>query len=179
MSRIVILVGSVRKNGNTETLANAFYEGAKENNEVEIISVADYTVNPCIGCNSCFQREGNACFQQDDMSQIYDKLSKADVIAVASPVYFYGLSAQLKSVIDRLHTPLRNQFKVKKLVLLLVAAATLPTVFDAIKLQYQLVLDFFKLENAGMVLVKGVKDIGDIKGNPALEEAFALGQKML
>ena len=99
-------------------------------------------------------------------------------IVVASPVYFYGLSAQLKSVIDRLHTPLRNKFKVKKLVLLLVAAATLPTVFDAIKLQYQLVLDFFKLENAGMVLVKGVKDIGDIKGNPALEKAFVLGKNM-
>lgn len=82
MSRIIVLVGSMRKNGNTEMLANAFCEGARENNEVEIISVADYTVNPCIGCNSCFEREENACFQQDDMSQIYDKLSQADVIVV-------------------------------------------------------------------------------------------------
>lgn len=70
---------------------------------------------------------------------------------------------------------MRNSFKIKKLALLLVAAATLPTVFDAIKTQYQLTLDFFNLENAGMVLVKGVKDKGDINGNSALEDAFELG----
>lgn len=178
MSRIVVLIGSVRKNGNTEMLANAFCDGARENNEVEIISVADYKVNSCIGCNSCFQSEENACFQHDDMSLIYKKLSTADVIVTASPVYFYGISAQLKSVIDRLHTPLRNKFKAKKLVLLLVAAAALPTVFDAIRLQYQLILDFFKLEDAGMILVKGVKDKGDIKNNPALEKAFYLGRSL-
>lgn len=109
------------------------------------------------------------------MQKIYPKLAEADVIAVASPVYFYGISAQLKAVIDRLHTPMRNDFKVQKLVLLLVAAATLPAVFDSIKLQYQLILDYFKLEDAGTVFVKGVKDKGDIKGNPALKEAYRLG----
>ena len=57
MSHIVILVGSVRKGGNTETLVKAFAEGAKENNEVEIISVVDYKVNPWVGCNSCLKRE--------------------------------------------------------------------------------------------------------------------------
>lgn len=175
MSKIVILVGSVRKNGNTDTLARAFYEGAKQNNEVEIVSVADYKVNPCAGCNSCFQRKDNTCFQQDDMAKIYDKLLRTDMVVIASPVYFYGVSAQLKAVIDRLHTPLRNEFHIKKLALLLVAAAELPSVFDAIKLQYQLVLDFFKLEDAGMVLVKGVKDIGDICGNKSLKEAYQLG----
>lgn len=178
MSRIVILVGSVRKEGNTELLANAFYEGAQQNNEVEIISVADYEVKPCIGCNSCFQREGNECFQKDDMSIIYEKLRKAEVIVIASPVYFYGISAQLKAVIDRLHTPLRNKFATKKLGLLLVAAASSPSFFDPIKLQYQMILDFFGLEDIGMVLVKGVKEKGDIKDNPALEEAFTLGKNI-
>lgn len=175
MSKVVVLVGSVRKGGNTELLAEAFANGAEKENEVEIISVADDKIFPCIGCNSCFQREGHGCFQQDDMQKIYPKLAEADVIAVASPVYFYGISAQLKAVIDRLHTPMRNDFKVQKLVLLLVAAATLPAVFDSIKLQYQLILDYFKLEDAGTVFVKGVKDKGDIKGNPALKEAYRLG----
>lgn len=178
MSKIIILTGSVRKDGNTELLAKAFEEGARVNNEVEIISVADYHVNPCIGCNSCFDREGHKCFQRDDMQKIYPKLAGADVIVAASPVYFYGVSAQLKAVIDRLHTPMRNDFKVKKLGLLLVAAATLPTVFDSIKMQYQLILDYFNLENVGTVLVKGVKDIGDIKGNKALEEAYNLGKSI-
>ena len=142
MSNIVILVGSMRKNGNTDLLAQAFAEGARENNFVEIVSVADYKVNPCIGCNSCFIKEGNKCFQNDDMDGIYEKLKVADMVVVASPVYFYGISAELKAVIDRLHTPMRNEFSIKKLALLLVGAAELPELFDAIKLQYQLVLKF-------------------------------------
>lgn len=178
MSKIVMITGSMRKGGNTDLLAQAFAEGAKEHNEVEVISVADYKVNPCIGCNSCFEREGHLCFQQDDMTVIYEKLKQADVLAVASPVYFYGISAQLKAVIDRLHTPMRNEFKIKKLALLLVGAASLPELFDSIKVQYQLVLDYFKLENAGMVLVRSVKDKGDIKESDSLREAYALGVSM-
>ena len=168
MSNIVILVGSMRKNGNTDLLAQAFAKGARKNNSVEIVSVADYKVNPCIGCNSCFAREGNKCFQNDDMDRVYDKLRVADIVVVASPVYFYGVSAELKAVIDRLHTPMRNEFSVKKLALLLVGAAELPELFDAIKLQYQMILHFFHLEDAGMVLVRGVREKGDIEGNAAL-----------
>ena len=109
------------------------------------------------------------------MDRIYDKLRVADIVVVASPVYFYGVSAELKAVIDRLHTPMRNEFSVKKLALLLVGAAELPELFDAIKLQYQLILHFFHLEDAGMVLVRGVREKGDIEGNAALKEAYDLG----
>ena len=142
MSKIVILVGSMRKNGNTARLAQSFAEGASKNNNVEIVSVADYNVNPCIGCNSCFTR---------------------------------GISAQLKAIVDRLHTPMRNTFHIKKLGLFLVGAAELANLFEPIIMQYQMVLDFFKLESIGMVLVRGVKDIGDIESSPALKEACELG----
>lgn len=175
MSKIVVLVGSMRKGGNTDLLAQAFTEGASKYNDVEIVSVANYKVNPCIGCNSCFTRKENICFQNDDMSAIYEKLRTADIVVIASPVYFYGISAELKAIIDRLHTPMRNEFQIKKLALLLVGAESLPNLFDAIKLQYQLVLEFFHLEDAGMILVRGVKDKGDIKGNEALREAYKLG----
>lgn len=175
MSKVVVLVGSMRKYGNTDLLARAFTEGANKNNAVDIVSVADYKVNPCIGCNSCFTRKDNKCFQNDDMDVIYEKLRTADIVVIASPVYFYGISAELKAIIDRLHTPMRNEFRIKKLALLLVGAASLPNLFDPIKLQYQLVLDFFHLENIGMVLVRGVKDKGDIEGNEALKEAYELG----
>lgn len=172
MSKIVVLIGSMRKGGNTDLLAQAFTEGASKNNDVEIVSVADYKVNPCIGCNSCFTRKDNKCFQHDDMSAIYEKLRTADIAVIASPVYFYGISAELKAIIDRLHTPMRNEFQIKKLALLLVGAASLPKLFDAIILQYQLVLDYFHLEDAGRVLVRGVKDKGDIEGNSALKDAY-------
>lgn len=112
------------------------------------------------------------------MTQIYEKLKTADIVVIASPVYFYGISAQLKAIVDRLHTPMRNEFPIKKLGLLLVGAATLPELFDAIVVQYQLVLDFFQLENIGMVLVRGVKEKGDIVGNAALKGAFDLGMSV-
>lgn len=109
------------------------------------------------------------------MAQIYEKLKTADIVVAASPVYFYGISAQLKAVVDRLHTPMRNTFSIKKLGLLLVGAAELPALFDAILMQYQLILNYFHLEDIGRVLVRGVREMGDIRGNDALKEAYALG----
>ena len=178
MSNIVILVGSMRKGGTTDLLAQRFAEGAAERNSVEIISVADYKVAPCIGCNTCFTREGNACFRHDDMDMIYEKLLRTDLLVIASPVYFYGISAELKAIIDRLHTPMRNTFAIKKLALLLVGAASLPNLFDPILMQYQMVLDFFHLQDCGKVLVRGVKEKGDIIGHPAMDEAYRLGQSI-
>ena len=175
MKNILILVGSMRQNGNTHMLAQRFAEGAQNHNHVEIVSVADYSVNPCIGCNSCYSREGNMCFQNDDMINIYEKLRISDIVIIASPVYFYGISAELKCIIDRLHTPMRNTFNIQKLGLFLVGASELPNLFDPIIMQYQMVLDYFGLKSIGSVLVHGVKDIGDIKNNPALKEAYALG----
>ena len=99
MSKVVVLVGSMRKYGNTDLLARAFTEGANKNNAVDIVSVADYKVNPCIGCNSCFTRKDNKCFQNDDMDVIYEKLRTADIVVIASPVYFYGISAELKRLL--------------------------------------------------------------------------------
>ena len=129
MSNIIVLLGSPRKGGNTDLLVDAFVKGAEKNNNVEVVSVADYKVNPCIGCNSCFDRAGH----------------------------------------------MRNDFKVKKLALILVGAAVLPELFDSIKIQYQLVLNFFKLEDAGMVLVRGAKDKGDVRNTDGLDEAYRLG----
>ncbi|MBQ9827152.1 MAG: flavodoxin family protein [Lachnospiraceae bacterium] len=177
MSRILILTGSPRKNGNTDRLAASFAEGAGKHNEVKIISVHDLDINPCTGCNCCYLSEGNKCFQNDDMAEVYDAMSEADVLVIASPVYFYGLSAQLKAMIDRLHTPMRNTFHIKKLGLILVGAAELPEMFDAIITQYRLALNFFKLEDAGTVLARGARDKGDVR-NDDLEAAYRLGSSI-
>lgn len=112
------------------------------------------------------------------MVKIYEKLKQADVLVIASPVYFYGISAQLKAIVDRLHTPMRNQFSIKKMAMILVGAATLPELFDSIKMQYQLVLNYFHLKDAGMVLVRGAKDPGDVKQGEGLKEAYELGLSM-
>jgi multimeric flavodoxin WrbA len=171
---ILILSGSPRKGGNTELLVEAFAKGAAKHH-VEIISVRDYKVNPCLGCNACFKNETNTCAQKDDMPVIYEKMGQADMLVIASPVYFYSISAQLKAVIDRFHNPIRDTFHIRKIALLLVGAATLPELFDAILTEYNLCLKFFNLEDAGKVLVRGVKDKGDIKGTHFLEDAYQLG----
>ena len=175
---ILILSGSPRKGGNTDLLVEAFVKGASQKHHVEVVSVHDNMVNPCMGCNACFKSKDNTCVQKDDMQTIYDKMGHADMLVIASPVYFYGLSAQLKAVIDRCHNPIRDTFPIKKMALLLVGAATLPELFDSILAQCQLCLNFFKLEDAGRVLVRGVKDKGDIKNTNALNEAFELGQQL-
>ncbi|MBR2184322.1 MAG: flavodoxin family protein [Prevotella sp.] len=175
---ILVLSGSPRKGGNTELLAEAFAKGATEGqHHVEIVSVRDYKVNPCLGCNACFNTDG-VCAQKDDMAAIYEKMSQADMLVIASPVYFYGISAQLKAVIDRLHNPIRDSFPIQKMALLLVGAASLPELFDAILTEYILCLNFFKLEDAGHVLVRKVNNKGDIKNTDALNEAYSLGRSI-
>ena len=171
---ILIINGSPRKGGNTELLAEAFAKGAAEHHHVEIVSVRNYKVNQCLGCNTCFKTNG-ICAQKDDMTILYEKMSQTDMLVIASPVYFYGISAQLKAVIDRFHNPIRDTFHIKKMALLLVGAATLPELFDAIIAEYNLCLKFFGIEDVGNVLVRGVKDKGDINNTDALNEAYTLG----
>ena len=177
MSKVLILTGSPRKGGNTDRLVAAFVEGARKNNEIKVISIADVMVSPCIGCNACFVREGNSCVQRDDMELIYDRLKEADTLIIASPVYFYGVSAQLKAVIDRLHTPMRSCFGIKRLGLILVGAADLPELFDSILTQYRLVLNFFKLKDIGTVLVRGAREKGSVRES-SLKEAYELGRSI-
>ena len=172
---ILILAGSPRKGGNTDLLVEAFVKGASQKHYVEVVSVHDYKVNPCMGCNACFKSESNSCVQKDDMPLIYEKMAVADMLVIASPVYFYGLSAQLKAIIDRFHNPIRDTYHIKKTALLLVGAASLPELFDGILAQYRLCLNFFKLEDAGRVLVRGVKDKGDIQNTEAIQKANELG----
>ena len=171
---ILILSGSPRKGGNTESLAEAFAKGAVAHHHVEIVSVRNYKVNPCLGCNICFKTNG-ACAQKDDITLIYEKMSQADMLVIASPVYFYSISAQLKAIIDRFHNPIRNSFNIQKMALLLVGAASLPELFDAILTEYNLCLKFFNIEDAGKVLARGAKDKGDIKNTDTLNEAYKLG----
>ena len=75
---ILILSGSPRKGGNTELLAEAFAKGASAQHHVEIVSVRDVKVNPCLGCNACFVSEGNSCAQKDDMAIIYEKMNQGN-----------------------------------------------------------------------------------------------------
>ena len=177
MKNIVVIVGSPRKNGNTELLADAFIEGARSaGNTVDKISVIGKKIGGCIGCNACCRDAEHRCIQHDDMEDCYRRLSAADAIVIATPIYFYGVSSQLKSLIDRLHNPIRNSFKVKKLGLLAVCADEKESVFDSVVTMYRSVLSYFSLADGGMVTVCGVSEKGDIAGHPKLKAAEEMGR---
>ena len=101
MKKVLILSGSPRKGGNSDTLCDEFAKGALEaGNEVEKIRVAEKNISPCKGCYFCRKHKGK-CALNDDMGEILQKIIDADVLVLASPVYFYSVCAQLKAVIDR------------------------------------------------------------------------------
>ena len=110
------------------------------------------------------------------MDDCYTRLATADVIVIATPIYFYGVSSQLKCLIDRLHNPIRNSFKVKKLGLLAVCADETESVFDSVVTMYRSVLSYFSLADGGMVTVCGVSEKGDIAGHPKLKIAEEMGR---
>ena len=159
---ILIISGSPRKGGNTELLAEAFAKGAAEHHHVEIVSVRDYKVNPCLGCNACFKTNG-ICAQKDDMAIIYEMMNQADMLdCLASLFLWYQRTVESRYR----QVPQSNP----RLV---------PHQEDGIVTrwltEYNLCLKFFNIEDAGKVLVRGVKDKGDIKTTDALNEAYTLG----
>lgn len=96
--KIVVLNGSARK-GNTDTAIQAFVQGAKEHNEVEIIKADELNIHPCKGCGACQCYKG--CVDQDDTNPTVDKIADADMILFATPVYWWGMTGQLKLLIDK------------------------------------------------------------------------------
>lgn len=99
--KVLILSGSPRKGGNSDVLCDQFAKGATESgNQVEKIRVSEKKIGFCFGCYYC-SNHGGECVQKDDMAQVLQKMIDADVIVLASPVYFYSIDAQLKALIDR------------------------------------------------------------------------------
>ncbi|MBP3892630.1 MAG: NAD(P)H-dependent oxidoreductase [Atopobiaceae bacterium] len=103
---IVIFNGSPRPHGNTAAMVNAYREGAESTgHHVTVFDVCRMHVAGCLACEYCHTKEQRTCIQKDDMQKIYPVLDEADMLVLASPVYYHGLSGQLKCVIDRIYAP--------------------------------------------------------------------------
>lgn len=174
--QIVILTGSKRKKGNTEKLVDAFSTGAKSTGKsVTIFQTANMSINGCTGCEYCLQHPGK-CALSDDMGKVLEALYKADVIVWASPVYYFSVTAQLKSAIDRTY-PLQND-NVKKTVLLLTCAdEDYDTAAGAIAI-YERIVKYYKWDDKGIIIANEVEHLGDIDGHDALAKAEKLGQEI-
>lgn len=174
---ILVLVGSPRKNGNTEILADSFIEGAKlSGNTVKKVCLRGLKISGCLGCGYCKKHEGE-CVIKDDMQQIYPLIDDAQMIVFATPVYFYSMSSQLKAVLDRFYAKHNFEMKIDKCALLSVAADD-ESVFESLIKMYEDNAGYLNWQDMGKVTVHGVSAKGDIIGNEGLELAKKLGQSI-
>jgi multimeric flavodoxin WrbA len=187
---VLVFLGSPRKKGNSEILTEALLEGVRqEGGVVEIIRLCDLTISPCLNCGGC-DKEGK-CVVEDDMTPLYDKIISTDKIILASPIFFYGITAQAKAFIDRtqalwnrkrlqkekgewVENPERKGFFVS------VAATKGANVFTGAILTMKYGYDAMDMSYAGDFLVNGPDRRGDMKQyEKKLAEAREAGRNFI
>ncbi len=170
----LILNGSPRKNGNTEYIVTMVAEAlTKAGAEVDPVRLADLDIHPCIGCGHC-EKEG-ICIFKDDMVPLYEQIAAADKIILASPIYFYGLTAQAKTCIDRCQALWSRKYILKEPVsgkpgrkgyLISVAATRGERVFEGAILTARYGLDAMDAPYNGDLLYSGVDFRGAVSEHP-------------
>lgn len=173
---ILVISSSPRKGGNSETLVDSFAKGAAEaGNRVEIIHLREKQYGFCKGCLACLKL--GHCVTQDDAVEIAAKMHDADVLVFATPVYYYSVSGQLKTMLDRANPLFDTDYAFTEVYLLATASEDEDeTASGAIKTVQGWVDCFERAELKETVFAGGVTDKGDIAGHPALEKAYQLGK---
>jgi multimeric flavodoxin WrbA len=173
---ILVLSASPRKGGNSDLLCDQFLLGAREaGHQSEKIHVHDRNIKFCLGCMSC-QKNGGKCVQKDDMIEILPKMIQADVLVMATPIYFYSLNAQLKVLIDRT-CPQYARISKKKAYFIATCADDRKESMDAAIATFRGFLDCLdNVEESGIICATGVTDAGDIKGKPEMAIAYNMGK---
>ena len=176
---IVVLTGSPHKSGTSALLAENFIKGAQDaGHEVFRFDAAFKNVHPCLGCDKC-ELGKSPCVFQDDMIKFYPELCKADLIAFITPLYYYGASAQIKTVIDRFHgidDLLRGADK--KAALIVTAGDSAPQVMSGVLGNYHETLHYLKWTDAGTLLALDCYTRADIEATDYPAQAYALGRSM-
>ena len=191
-TKFLVISGSPRKQGNTDTLIAAVASGIEQcGGQVEIVRIADLNVGPCIACGGCTKT--GRCVIEDDMhvQGVYDKVLTTQNVILASPIYFYAISAQLKMFIDRMQAmwsrkqllAAQGKWQVspdKKGYFLSVAATRGPKIFDGSKMCVQYAYDAMGFNYSGEFFVRGVDKRSDLSRDSAkLEEATAFGRSIM
>ena len=174
--KVLVLSGSPRKGGNSDTLCDQFILGAEEaGNQAEKIFLGDKEINYCIACDTC-KRNSSICDHDDDMAEVLDKMIAADVIVMATPVYFYTMDAQMKTLIDRTYSRYM-EIKNKDFYFIATAAVTRK---QALERTIEGFRGFTSVLNGakekGIIYGTGAWNIGDIKGSSAMTEAYEMSK---
>lgn len=177
--KIVILNGSPRRNGNTSALVKAFTEGAESaGNTVREFFLDKMDIKGCKGCFGGHSGRECPCVQKDDMAQIYPAVKECDVVVLASPLYYWTLSGQLRTAVDRLFALEEGDGNLlrgrgRSCALLMAAEGH---GFDDAVLYYDHLAEHLRWKSLGHVLAGGNMKVGDVKGKAEIEEAYELGK---
>lgn len=179
--KIVILNGSPRKSGNTAALVKSFTEGAESaGNSVTEFFLSGMNIHGCKGCFGGHSSQEHPCVQRDDMDKIYPAVKSCDVIVLATPLYYWNMSGQMRTAFDRLFALEEGDGNLlrghDRACALLMAAEGHG--FDDVVLYFNHLMEHLRWTNLGCVLAGGNGEIGDINGKPELEKAFSLGKSI-
>lgn len=171
-------MGSPRKGGNSDLLSDEFIRGAQEaGHETEKIYLKDKKINGCLGCCACHRNGG--CVQKDYMQELYKKMKEADVIAFASPAYFYTWNAQMKTVINRTFA-VEPALKNKSFCMISAGQAPeekyMATMIDSFR-KYIACFRVGGNREGGYIFGYSTSAPGDVVGTPAMERAYSMGQE--
>ena len=174
---VLAIVSSPRKNGNSELLVAEFIKGAQAAGQnVEKICLREKKISPCLACEACL-RNGGTCVQKDDMSTVLPKLIAADVIVLSTPVYYYSVCAQLKTMIDRTLPIGADGGKMKnKEFYFITTAADSPREMERTMADLQGFVDCVPDSVVKGRVYGQAFGVGEIKGSPAMKEAYELGR---
>ncbi len=173
--RVLIINTSLRNRSNSEVLAQSFADGAHSaGNEVEVVSLKNKTIAFCVGCFAC-QKLGH-CVIKDDALEITEKMKNADVIVFSTPIYYYEMSGQMKTLIDRANSLYPSDYKFRDIYLLSTAADDDDGVDEgAIHGLNGWIACYEKCRLAGTVFAGGVNDAGEMENHPSLKKAYEMG----
>lgn len=177
--KILVISTSPRKGGNSETLADEFIRGAEEaGHRTEKICLYDKTIGFCKGCLVCQQTE--ACVIHDDASAIIDRMRQADAVAFATPVYFYEMSGQMKTLLDRTNPLFPGEYSFRDIYLLATSADEEESSMDGAVKGLEGWISCFELARlAGVLRGTGADKKGDIKELPGmLAAAYEMGKNV-
>ena len=178
MKRVIVISTSLRRGSNSDMLADKFVVGAiAAGNEVEKISLVGKDIQFCKGCFGC-QKLGR-CVIKDDVNDIMAKVLEADVVAWATPIYYYEMSGQMKTLIDRMNAMYSQDYKFRDVYLLTTATDDDPETPKRAEMGLGGWIACFPESGlAGSLFCGGVTDPRDIEGNAKLHEAFELGKSI-
>ncbi|MBN2128604.1 MAG: NAD(P)H-dependent oxidoreductase [Sedimentisphaerales bacterium] len=182
MTKVLAVVGSPRKAGNTDILVSAIVAGARDAGaEAEVLRLGDLAVRECDGCHACWH--GRPCSKDDDMRLIYPKIAASDVLVFGTPVYWYGPTALMKAFIDRFVyfncESNRPQIRGKRALVAVVLEEESERTWRPIIEFFENSLAYLEMELASTIVVPGVGPRGAIRDKPKrLEDAYQLGMQL-